>query len=54
MGWPFESERNLEFFFRNKYSGQVMGKNKINILSSFETKRNTAYKDDLIINEQNI
>ena len=41
-------------FFRNKYSGQVTSKNKINILSCHETKRNTAHIDDLIINEQNI
>ena len=41
-------------FFRNKYSGQVASKNNINILSCHETKRNTAYIDDLIINEQNI
>ena len=41
-------------FFRNKYSGQVTSTNKINILSCHETKRNTAYIDDLIINEQNI
>jgi hypothetical protein len=39
-GWPFDSERDLEVFFRNIYSGQVMSKNKINILS--RTKRNTA------------
>jgi hypothetical protein len=39
---------------RNKYSGQVMSKNKINILSRNETKQNTAYIDDLIINEENI
>jgi hypothetical protein len=37
---------------RNKYSGQVTSTNKINILSCHETKRNTAYIDDLIINEQ--
>jgi hypothetical protein len=29
-GWSFDSERDLEVFFRNKYSGQVMSKNKIN------------------------
>ena len=32
------------FFLRNKYSGQVMSKNKINILSRNERKRNTAYR----------
>jgi hypothetical protein len=37
-GWPFDSERDLEVAFRNKYSGQVMSKNKINILSCTETK----------------
>ena len=31
-----------------------MSKTKINILSRNETKRNTAYIDDLIINEKNI
>jgi hypothetical protein len=41
-GWPFDSERDPEDFFRNKYSGQVMSKNKINILSRNETKRNTS------------
>jgi hypothetical protein len=45
MGCPFNSERDLEvLFFLNKYSGQVMSKNKINILSCNETKRNTAYR----------
>jgi hypothetical protein len=44
--WSFDSERDLNLFFRNKYSGQVTGKNKINILSCHETKRNTAYIDD--------
>jgi hypothetical protein len=39
---------------RNKYSGQVMSKNKINILSRNETKQNTACIDDFIINEENI
>ena len=54
-GWPFDSERDLEFvFLRNKYSGQVMSKNEISILSRNETKRNTAYVDDLIINEKHI
>ena len=42
------------FLLRNKYSGQVMSKNKINILSGNETKQNTAYIDDLIINEEHI
>jgi hypothetical protein len=28
----FDSERDLEVVFRNKYSGQVMSKNKIIIL----------------------
>ena len=42
------------FLLRNKYSGQVMSKNKINILSRNETKQNTAYIDDLIINEEHI
>jgi hypothetical protein len=32
------------FFFRNKYSGQIMSKNKINILSRNKTKRNTVYR----------
>jgi hypothetical protein len=41
-------------FFRNKYSGQFMSKNEINILACHETKRNTAYIDDLIINEHNM
>jgi hypothetical protein len=41
-------------FLRNKYSGQVMSKNEINILSRNETNQNTAYIDDLIINEENI
>ena len=40
--------------FRNKYSGQVMSKNEINILWRNGTKRNTAYVDDLIIHEQHI
>jgi hypothetical protein len=31
-----------------------MSKNKINILACHETKRNTAYIDDLIINEHNM
>ena len=54
-GWPFDSERDLEFvFLRNKYSGQVMSKNEINILSRNETKRNTAYVDDLIIHEKHV
>ena len=39
---------------RNKYFGQVMSKYKQNILSRNETKQNTAYIDDLIINEENI
>jgi hypothetical protein len=39
---------------RNKYSGQVMSKNKINIPSCNEAKQNTAYIDDLIIHEENI
>ena len=34
------------FFLRNKYSGQVMSKNKINILSRNDTKQNTSYIDD--------
>ena len=42
------------FLLRNKYSGQVMSKNKINILSRNETKLNTACIDDLIINAENI
>ena len=42
-GWPFDSERDLEAFFRNQYSGQVMSKNKINIPSRNETKRNYLY-----------
>ena len=42
-GWPFDSERDLEAFSRNQYSGQVMSKNKINILSRNETKRNYLY-----------
>jgi hypothetical protein len=42
------------FLLRNKYSGQVMSKNKINILSRNETKQNTAYIDDLIIDEEHI
>jgi hypothetical protein len=33
-----------------EYSGQVMNKNKINMMSRNETKRNMAYVDDLIIN----
>jgi hypothetical protein len=33
-----------------EYSGQVMNKNKINMMSRNETKRNMAYIDDLIIN----
>ena len=39
---------------RNKYSGQVMSKHKINILSRNDTKQNTAYIDALIIHEENI
>jgi hypothetical protein len=31
------------FLLRNKYSGQVISKNKINILSRNETKQNTAF-----------
>ena len=31
-----------------------MSKNEINILSRNETKRNTAYVDDLIIHEKHI
>jgi hypothetical protein len=27
--WPFDSERDLEVFFRNKYSGQNISKNLI-------------------------
>ena len=42
------------FLLRNKYSGQVISKNKINILSRNETKQNTAFIYDLIINEENI
>ena len=41
-------------FFRNQYSVQVMSKNEINILSRNETKRNTAYVDDLIIHEKHV
>jgi hypothetical protein len=33
-----------------EYSGQVMNKNKINMMSRNETKRNIAYVDDLILN----
>ena len=33
-----------------EYSGQVMNKNKINMMSRNETKRNMTYVDDLIIN----
>ena len=49
-GWSFASERDLECCFRNTYSGQVMSKDGINILSRTETRGNTAYIDDLIIN----
>ena len=54
-GWSYDSERDLElFFFRNKYSDQFMSKIKIYILSCHETKQNTVYIDDLIINEHNM
>jgi hypothetical protein len=53
-GWSFASERDLDFFFRNTYSGQVMSKNEINILSRTETRGNTAYIEDLIINDKYI
>ena len=33
-----------------EYSGQVMSKNKINMMAYNETKRKIAYADDLIIN----
>ena len=52
-GWSYDSERDLEVFFRNIYSGQVMSKNKINILLRNETIY-TAYLDDLIINGKHI
>jgi hypothetical protein len=35
-------------------TSEMLSKNKINILSRHETKQNTAYIDDLIINEENI
>ena len=35
---------------KREYSGPVMSKNKINIMSRNETKRNIAYADDLVIN----
>jgi hypothetical protein len=34
---------------KEEYSDQIMGKNKINMMSCNETKRKIAYVDDLII-----
>jgi hypothetical protein len=42
----------LPIYNLGEYSGQVMKKNKINMLSRNETKRNIAYVDDLIINKK--
>jgi hypothetical protein len=40
----------LPIYYLGEYSGQVMNKNKINMMSRNETKRNIAYVDDLILN----
>jgi hypothetical protein len=39
----------LPIYNLGEYSGQVMNKNKINMMSRNETKRNIAYVDDLIL-----
>ena len=52
-GLPFDSERDLEGFFFLEIP-ILPSKNEIKILSCNETKRNTAYIDDLIIDEKNI
>ena len=39
----------LPIYNLGEYSGQVMNKHKINMMSRSETKRNIAYVDDLIL-----
>ena len=39
----------LPIYNLGEYSGQVMNKSKINMMSRNETKRNIAYVDDLIL-----
>ena len=44
----------LPIYNLGKYSGQVMNKHKINMMSRNETKRNIACVDDLILNKKYI
>jgi hypothetical protein len=40
----------LPIYYLEEYSGQVMNKHNINMMSRNEIKRNIAYVDNLILN----